>query len=594
MPTSGNGRYVTLEVPRHTRISGIRSRRRSPRGIPPPPPEAAFPIGYLGFRLRGMGRGEATTVTLYPPAGLDINSYWKYGPTPANAEPHWYRFDYDGETGAQFLPTGEIVLHFTDGARGDDHLRRGNAIAVLGGPALTIPALAPLTIDLPGEETAVGVALHNPTNAANDVVLEVRDAAGSTLQEVPLEEALAGKGQRAGFVCELLDCAAGNGAAAVVARGRQGHLQSLFMVIDRSGRKLDGVSGAFEAARRLYFPIVDAGRHGATRLFVFNPALTETEVTFTLYRADGGSAAVATRWVAAGGFVRETVAELFGGAGGGEQGYVEARAARAVLGFEFLHDEESFAALAAQTMPFIPRSRSLYAPHFEVGGDRATTLYVLTDLARYTTRVRIRVFDNHGNLLGEAERELDAGADGLLLVGDVGELLHLQPSLQPDGLLEGYLQLDAELIAGPLVTFATPRMSGAVAVERGGARTVLPLLEAEDRQTTSFLQVAHSDEGDNNIFTTLSLLNPGPQTALVTLRVFDSTGRLSAPERIESLAPGARLSGELGEFSFFGPAFRQLGGHLQVLSDRPLISFAMFGDGGGQFLAAIPGREGIP
>ena len=57
----------------------------------------------------------------------EFNSYWKYGPTPDNAAPHWYVFDYDGETGARFLETGEIVLRFKDGERGDDDLRSATA-----------------------------------------------------------------------------------------------------------------------------------------------------------------------------------------------------------------------------------------------------------------------------------------------------------------------------------------------------------------------------------------------------------------------------------------------------------------------------------
>lgn len=106
--------------------------------------------------------------------------------------------------------------------------------------------------------------------------------------------------------------------------------------------------------------------------------------------------------------------------------------------------------------------------------------------------------------------------------------------------------------------------------------------------------MAHSDEGDINLFTALSILNPGPETALVRLRVFDRTGRRSASDRIFSIAAGSRRSGALGESTFFGARFRQVGGHLQVVSDRPVIRFAVFGDRGGQFLAAIPGRTGIP
>ena len=594
-PNARDGRYVTLEVPSRTGITGTRTIRQLPREILPPPPEVAAPIGFLDFRIERVGRGQAAALILYLPSCAKVNSYWKYGPTPENAEPHWYPFGYDGETGAQFLETGQIVLHFIDGARGDDDLRRNGVITDVGGPALTVPALAPVLIDLPGEDKAVGVTLHNPTHAANDVALSLVDAAGTTLQEVELEETFTGKAQRSGLVCELIDCSEENGASALVARGRQGHLQSLFMVGDHAGRKLDGVSGEFEAGKRLYFPIVDPDRHGATRLFVFNPTLQETAVTFMLYREDSGMAATASRTVAGGGFVSETAEALFAGAGASGHGYVEARAENPVVGFAFLHDDDSYAALAGRLFPRTDTSRSsLYAPHFAVGRDSATKLYLLSGLTRYATRVRIRAFDNDGNPLGEAERELAVDADGMLLADDVGEMLSLNPTMRQDGLLEGYLQLDFLVTRGPALLFARPRVLGAVSVAHGGARTVLPLAEAAGSLNISFLQVAHSELPGSNMYTALWILNPGLETAVVRVRVFDQTGRSSAAERILAIAPGVRSGGKLEDPLLFGPAFRQVGGHLQVSSDRPVISFAVFGDRGGQFLAAIPGRPTFP
>ncbi len=592
-PNAEDARYVTLQAPERTLITNTRALSRPP--AEPPPPETELPIGLLYFRLHGPARGQAAAVTLFLPVDVQINSYWKYGPTPDDAVPHWYEFVYDGETGAQFPAAGEIVLHFKDGERGDDDLRHNAEIAGVGGPALTVRTLAPVTLGVPGEDNSVGVAIHNPTPAANAVALSLVDAAGATLQQVELEEALAGKAQLARLACELIDCRPANGDAALIVRGQQGPVQSLFMVGDHAGRKLDGVSGKFEAGKRLYFPIVDPGRHGATRLFVFSPTLQETAVTFTLYQEDGRMAAAASRTAAAGGFVSETAAALFAGADDSGHGYVEARAEGPVVGFAFLHDDDSYAALAGGPFPRnSARSSSLYAPHFAVGRGSATKLYLLSGLARYTTRVRIRAFDNDGNPLGEAERELAADADGLLLAGDVDELLSLSATTRQDSLLEGYLQLDFSVTRGPALLFASPRVLGAVAVARGGARTVLPLAAAAGSLNSSFLQVAHSESPDSNMYTALWILNPGLETAMVRVRVFDRTGRPSALERILAIAAGTRRGGELEAPLLFGPAFLQVGGHMQVSSDRPVISSAVFGDRGGQFLAAIPGRPTFP
>ena len=57
--------------------------------------------------------------------------YRKYGPTPDNPTPHWYDFMYDpvSRTGAEFV-NDCVLLHFVDGARGDDDLINNNNVIV--------------------------------------------------------------------------------------------------------------------------------------------------------------------------------------------------------------------------------------------------------------------------------------------------------------------------------------------------------------------------------------------------------------------------------------------------------------------------------
>ena len=81
---------------------------------------------------------------------------------------------------------------------------------------------------------------------------------------------------------------------------------------------------------------------------------------------------------------------------------------------------------------------------------------------------------------------------------------------------------------------------------------------------------------------------------MVRLRVFDPAGRPSSAERIVSIVPGSRLSGSLEAEWLLDPRFTQAGGHLQVISDRPVISFALFTGRNGQYLSAIAARPGSP
>ena len=584
-PNAANARYVTLEVAEPICISYISTKRR-PRRAEPLPASSEFPIGFLDFGLCGMSSGGAASATLHLPERAEFNRYWKYGPTPGNPAAHWYEFDYDGETGAQFLETGEIVLHFIDGGRGDDDLRSNGRITGWGAPALTIPSLAPLTLDMFGGETPVGLAVRNPTDAANALVLSLTGADGVT-EALKSRVLLEAKGQLNSVLCALIDCGMASGPAVLIARGRQGPLESFFLAGDVEGKKLDAVAGEFKTSRRLYFPLVKQGGQGATVFFVSNPTLQETNVRFTLYREKGEFAQLATRTVAGGGFVMETAEGLFGDTGGSGPSYVEAEAGSSLWGFSFLEEGESFSALAAQTSQEVPEG-GLYAPHFLTGPISGTELSLLSLLEHHATQVRVQAFDNDGVLIAEAERELSREA-GLLLSVGVGELLPLDTSTQPRGLMEGYLKLDFSVTSGPLLPISSPRVVGAVTLANGGGRTVLPLAAAGGKLSATFLHVAHGPLESDPI-TALSILNPGLETVTVTLRAFDRKGQTSAAERTLEIAPGSRRIGLLD--LFFGTQFAQQGGRMEVVSDRPVISFAVFGDRDLQFLSAIPSPAG--
>jgi hypothetical protein len=102
----------------------------------------------LEFQVEEVAAGGATTVTLYLRDDTAVNAYYKYGPTPDDATPHWYEFAYNGATGAEiFADIDEdsdpevIVLHFVDGARGDDDLTANGRIVDPGSPALRATAI---------------------------------------------------------------------------------------------------------------------------------------------------------------------------------------------------------------------------------------------------------------------------------------------------------------------------------------------------------------------------------------------------------------------------------------------------------------------
>ena len=131
LPNGVDGNYVTLESPDGTTIEDVQAGDNpSPEDTPR---DAVFPAGFLDFTIVEVQPGAATTVTILLESDQQPASYYKYGPTSDNPEPHWYEYLFDGTTGAEIFED-RIVLHFVDGQRGDGDLQADGRISDPGGP----------------------------------------------------------------------------------------------------------------------------------------------------------------------------------------------------------------------------------------------------------------------------------------------------------------------------------------------------------------------------------------------------------------------------------------------------------------------------
>ncbi len=131
LPSNRTADYVTLVGAEGSTLGSVAFVQDTI--LSDPPPGISFPLGFLSFTVTGFS-GDSTTVELLLPAGLTIDTYYRYGGTPDQPVAHWYDFAFDGTTGAEIL-SDRIVLHFTDGARGDDDLQADGTITDAGGPA---------------------------------------------------------------------------------------------------------------------------------------------------------------------------------------------------------------------------------------------------------------------------------------------------------------------------------------------------------------------------------------------------------------------------------------------------------------------------
>jgi len=100
-----------------------------------PPDGVNFEYGCFDFTVTGLSVGGAAIVTIFGPEGAVFDAYYKYGPTPDNHTPHWYKFIYDGNTGAE-INGNQITLYLVDGLRGDGDLIENGDIVEPGGPAI--------------------------------------------------------------------------------------------------------------------------------------------------------------------------------------------------------------------------------------------------------------------------------------------------------------------------------------------------------------------------------------------------------------------------------------------------------------------------
>lgn len=137
-----SGVWVTLAAPPGTVLENV-----TPSGPPDftrLPEGDTFPIGFLSFGITNLPANGALVVTnlLHLDAAPDFpytaTTFFNYGPTPENPQPHWYEFNFDGATGAELF-ADRILLHFRDGARGDDDLVANGQIITVGAPAYQVP-----------------------------------------------------------------------------------------------------------------------------------------------------------------------------------------------------------------------------------------------------------------------------------------------------------------------------------------------------------------------------------------------------------------------------------------------------------------------
>jgi cyclophilin family peptidyl-prolyl cis-trans isomerase len=137
--TDLHGDYVTVETNSAGSLTGAPVKLLNGNAPLPAVGSAAVLTGHNlahGFFSFEMC-AETGTATVILPEGEKPSSYFMFGPTPNNPEPHYYEFRFDPATGTGAVINGNVItLHFVDGERGDSDLDGTNGvISDPGGPA---------------------------------------------------------------------------------------------------------------------------------------------------------------------------------------------------------------------------------------------------------------------------------------------------------------------------------------------------------------------------------------------------------------------------------------------------------------------------
>lgn len=143
-----NSSYLTLLTNFGAKINNVTVLTEDK--VVTPPDDIQFNLGVLSFNIDDISIGGFTEVGIIIPPGFVPTTYYMYGPTPDNINPHWYEFLFDGSTGAVFIanasitsPSGVTIqrnlikLVFKDGERGDADLLANGVIVDPGSPVVT-------------------------------------------------------------------------------------------------------------------------------------------------------------------------------------------------------------------------------------------------------------------------------------------------------------------------------------------------------------------------------------------------------------------------------------------------------------------------
>ena len=351
--------------------------------------------------------------------------------------------------------------------------------------------------------------------------------------------------------------------------------------------KMDGSLSFTEPSKVLYFtrlyaglssfPSLMGGRDAETFLSIANPNEEAVTLTFNLFGAAGEPIRPSvTRNLPPFGVLFESVTSIFELQSSLSQGFVRLDVSgKGAIGFEAIELADTLLALNAS---FGNQETVFYSAQLANGtaGVPIFTSLKLVNTADVPRSVMLKSFRQEGSTLG---------IFGPVILNpnqtfqrDVGEIFALGPSTGSSTTGSMKIEADGPGVIGD-VLFGDPKKINFAAA--------LPL-QTTLFQKALFSQVANGApnpaDPSTRLFTGIALFNPNPESAEVTLKVFDREGNLVGQTTIR-LSKNQRLSDVVENLI---PATAGLiRGYIVIESEQPLAGQQLFGNTTLQFLSAV-------
>jgi hypothetical protein len=340
-----------------------------------------------------------------------------------------------------------------------------------------------------------------------------------------------------------------------------------FLIFDSQLNFMDGANFADNPLTDFAFTEIETD--GYNKISIINNNSESTGLSLELVGADGTVRGSQSQVIGANGaLTADLFGDLFVGIQPDATDYVRVKSDKGVQSFHVMRQNlGDISVLAGQDTT--TGATTLYSPQYVIGWPWRTSLSVI-NLDPSPGVVSFRVFGQDGIQLG-ATNNVPIPANGKIYIDDPGFFM----TPYPGAVTVGYVEIvsDGVRLAGNTVFGDINRQSFCSA---------LALISS--LQTS----VLYSHVASNDMYYTgIAILNPNPTDAAVTLDLHAADGTLIQSTNL-SIGAGQRLARVLTEYFPILKWNSQTSGYVQLTSNMPIASFALFGTNNLSVLSAIP------